>query len=165
MTYDPEKGTYYSRTNGLERTYSTPPTIQLRVPEQEPERTAVLNVTPITSNFQWQGPREAPFINDSRQFDQMQMSSIMPPLTAAPKRGILKTNSNASPTVLEFPTTFPIPMEDMEDVLYDNNTLGGLHERRYSPSSSSDTIISSSQSSRTNSISTDQQYENHYYNN
>lgn len=92
------------------------------------------------------------------------MSSIMPPLVATVKRGILKTNSVSSPTILEFPSSFGVPVEEMEDVvLYDNKTLKTMQQRRYSPatSSSSGTIISSSQSSRGNSISTDEQYVLH----
>lgn len=146
MVYDPEKGTFYSRGNKK----STYPTKDLDVGPARPA--AVLNVSPITINFQ----RNNGIDRDQMVNDGKDMSSIMPSLSAVPKRGILKSNS--SPTAREFPNIASIPMEEMEDVIFDNNTLKDMHQRRYSPaSSSSDTIVSSSKSSRNNSISTDQQ--------
>lgn len=86
------------------------------------------------------------------------MPSVMPPPNVASKRGILKTKAVSSPTALEFSSPFAV---SAEDVLFDNNTLKAMQQRRYSPAPSSDTIVSSSQSSRGNSISTDQQYVLH----
>lgn len=153
LVYDPEKANFYSRSN-----YK--PTSHAKELDSEPARTAaVLNVSPITSNFQ----RQAALSSHAKNAGE-DMSSIMPPLVATVKRGILKTNSVSSPTILEFPSSFGVPVEEMEDVvLYDNKTLKTMQQRRYSPatSSSSGTIISSSQSSRGNSISTDEQIGSH----
>jgi hypothetical protein len=148
MIYDPEKGTFYTRS-------SHKLTYQVKDLDPEPARSpAVLNVSPITTNFQrHNGNKRDQIANEGED-----MSSIMPPLSALPKRGILKTNSNSSPTAREFPNISSIPMEETEDVIFDNSILKDVHQRRYSPvSSSSDTIVSSSKSSRSNSISTDQQ--------
>lgn len=155
MVYDPEKGTFYSRN-------SHRPTYQVKNVDQGQARSAaVLNVSPITSGFQRQnGSNRDQIANEGND-----MSSIMPPLPSVPKRGILKTKSSSSPTNREFPNISSIPMEEMEDVVFDNDTFKNMQQRRYSPaSSSSDTITSSSRSrdsSRVNSISTDQQYEFH----
>ena len=149
MVYDPEKGTFYSRGNQKS-------TYQAKDLDVGPARSAaVLNVSPITTHFQrHNGNKRDQIVNDGND-----MSSIMPPLSAVPKRGILKQNSN-SPTAREFPNIASIPMEEIEDVIFDNHTLKDMQQRRYSPaSSSSDTIVSSSKSSRNNSISTDQPYE------
>ncbi|XP_046652355.1 uncharacterized protein LOC124343181 isoform X2 [Daphnia pulicaria] len=135
MVYDPEKGTFYSRN-------SHRPTYQEKNVDQGPARSAaVLNVSPITSSFQ----RQNGINRDQIANEGNDMSSIMPPLPAVPKRGILKTKSNSSPTNREFPNISSIPMEEMEDVVFDNDTFKNMQQRRYSPaSSSSDTITSSS---------------------
>lgn len=141
IEYDPERGSRkYSRSNSAQDKPSTP----LRK-EAELERTAVLNVSPITSNFQWQA------VSDN----SASMSSIMPPLAAVPKRGILKSTSSG---VRDLPTTFSVMAEDVDDVLYDTNSLKAVpSHRRHFQSSSSSESPSSTQSSRKNSISTDQQ--------
>lgn len=152
IEYDPERGLRTNaRSNSTrDRAYVTPLTPLRKEPELE--RTAVLNVTPITSNFQWQAAND----------NSANMPSIMPALAAAPKRGILKANSSASPTVRDFPSIFPVMTEDVEDVLYDTNSLKAMPHRRHFQSSSSSSSsppesASSAHSSRKNSISTDQQ--------
>lgn len=154
LYYDPEKGPFSLRSGGLERVHM-PSKSPLRR-DQEPERSAVLNISPITSNFQWQS------MSGREQFmdDSAVMPSIMLPLAAVPERNrIFKPNNVNSPTSRDFPISFSVmEADEVEEVLYDNSTLNTvIPQRRFSPSSSEITTATSSQTSRTSSISTDQQ--------
>ena len=156
MTYDPDKGTFYNKLHNLDRVY--PPTTRKRV-DSVHDKTAVLHVSSGSSNFQWQNGsrRDGGFASSAAEIETLpNMSSIMPPIENAPKRGILKTNS-MSPSVREFPKNFTFPNDKEEVVLFDNNLFKPTTQQRYSLSSS-DTVASSATPSRNNSISTDQQY-------
>lgn len=147
MTYDPEKSMAYSRSFGHDRIY-TQNTPRLSE-EPELERSSLNN---SAGHSKWMpsfmSKLDSRSVTDEDTDSSVYGSSTMPP-SDLPKRGILKSRPVSS-NAIGFANA-----DNQEDVLYDSSEFKEIPLHRYS--SSSDTVVTSSEPSRTNSISTDQQ--------